>query len=63
MTTSFDARPDDIEIGCGGTEYKLIQQGFEVTHIKRLISTKNASLKWSLFEKTRIIQILQSLTL
>jgi len=30
---SFGAHPDDIEIGCAGTEYKLIQQGYEVTHV------------------------------
>ena len=30
---SFGAHPDDIEIGCGGTEYKLIQQGYEITHV------------------------------
>lgn len=29
---SFGAHPDDIEIGCGGTEAKLIAQGYEVTH-------------------------------
>ncbi len=30
---SFGAHPDDIEIGCAGTEYKLIQSGYEVTHV------------------------------
>ena len=30
---SFGAHPDDIEIGCGGTEYQLIQQGYEATHV------------------------------
>lgn len=30
---SFGAHPDDIEIGCGGTEYKLIQSGYEATHV------------------------------
>lgn len=30
---SFGAHPDDIEIGCGGTEYKLIQQGYKATHV------------------------------
>ena len=30
---SFGAHPDDIEIGCGGTEYKLIQKGYDVTHV------------------------------
>lgn len=30
---SFGAHPDDIELGCGGTEYKLIQEGHEVTHV------------------------------
>lgn len=30
---SFGAHPDDIEIGCGGTEYQLIQQDYEVTHV------------------------------
>lgn len=30
---SFGAHPDDIEIGCAGTEYQLIQQGYEVTHV------------------------------
>ena len=27
------AHSDDIEIGCAGTEYKLIQSGFEATHV------------------------------
>lgn len=30
---SFGAHPDDIELGCGGTERKLIQEGYEVTHV------------------------------
>ncbi len=30
---SFGAHPDDIEIGCGGTEYNFIQKGYEVTHV------------------------------
>ena len=30
---SFGTHPDDIEIGCGGTELKLIEKGFEVTHV------------------------------
>ena len=30
---SFGAHPDDIEIGCAGTEYKLIQQGYEAFHV------------------------------
>lgn len=30
---SFGAHPDDIEIGCGGTESYLIDQGCEVTHV------------------------------
>lgn len=30
---SFGAHPDDIEIGCGGTEVRLIAQGYEVTHV------------------------------
>jgi LmbE family N-acetylglucosaminyl deacetylase len=29
---SFGAHPDDIEIGCGGTEAILVRQGFEVSH-------------------------------
>lgn len=32
MVLSFGAHPDDIEIGCGGTEARLIAQGYEVTH-------------------------------
>ena len=31
--TSFGAHPDDIEIGCGGTELKLINVGYEVNHV------------------------------
>lgn len=30
---SFGAHPDDIEIGCAGTEYQLINNGYEATHI------------------------------
>lgn len=30
---SFGAHPDDIEIGCGGTECNLIQKGYEVYHV------------------------------
>ncbi len=30
---SFGTHPDDIEIGCGGTELKLIKKGYHVTHI------------------------------
>jgi LmbE family N-acetylglucosaminyl deacetylase len=30
---SFGAHPDDIEIGCAGTEYQLIQAGYEVNHV------------------------------
>jgi len=30
---SFGAHPDDIEIGCGGTEFHLIQHGYEATHV------------------------------
>lgn len=30
---SFGTHPDDIEIGCGGTELKLIEKGFQVTHV------------------------------
>lgn len=30
---SFGAHPDDIEIGCGSTEYQLIRQGCDVTHV------------------------------
>lgn len=30
---SFGAHPDDIELGCAGTEYKLIQQGYEIYHV------------------------------
>jgi LmbE family N-acetylglucosaminyl deacetylase len=30
---SFGAHPDDIEIGCGGTEAGLIKRGYEVTHV------------------------------
>ena len=30
---SFGTHPDDIEIGCGGTELKLIKQGYQVTHV------------------------------
>lgn len=30
---SFGAHPDDIEIGCGGTEYQFIQAGYEVIHV------------------------------
>jgi len=29
---SFGTHPDDIEIGCGGTELKLLKQGFQITH-------------------------------
>ncbi len=30
---SFGAHPDDIEIGCGGTEAGLIKRGYQVTHV------------------------------
>lgn len=30
---SFGTHPDDIEIGCGATEAKLIEQGYEATHV------------------------------
>lgn len=30
---SFGAHPDDIEIGCGGTEAGLINRGYQVTHV------------------------------
>lgn len=30
---SFGAHPDDIEIGCGGTEAGLISRGYQVTHV------------------------------
>jgi LmbE family N-acetylglucosaminyl deacetylase len=35
MTTilAFGAHPDDIEIGCGGTLRKLIEQGWRVVHV------------------------------
>lgn len=34
MTTllAFGAHPDDIEIGCGGTVRRLIEQGWRVVH-------------------------------
>jgi LmbE family N-acetylglucosaminyl deacetylase len=30
---SFGTHPDDIEIGCGGTEALLAQNGYEITHV------------------------------
>ena len=30
---SFGAHPDDIEIGCGGTEAKLIKVGWKAAHV------------------------------
>lgn len=30
---SFGTHPDDIEIGCGGTELRLIEKGCQVTHV------------------------------
>ncbi len=30
---SFGTHPDDIEIGCGGTEVLLAQKGYEITHV------------------------------
>jgi len=30
---SFGTHPDDIEIGCGGTEVLLAQKGCEITHV------------------------------
>ncbi|HET6490725.1 MAG TPA: PIG-L deacetylase family protein [Syntrophales bacterium] len=30
---SFGTHPDDIEIGCGGTEALLAQKGHEITHV------------------------------
>jgi N-acetylglucosamine malate deacetylase 1 len=30
---SFGAHPDDIELGCGGTEAKLAGKGYEITHV------------------------------
>ncbi|MFH1966184.1 MAG: PIG-L deacetylase family protein [Acidobacteriota bacterium] len=30
---SFGTHPDDIEIGCGGTELRLIEKGYQVTHV------------------------------
>jgi LmbE family N-acetylglucosaminyl deacetylase len=30
---SFGAHPDDIEIGCGGTEARLARKGYEITHV------------------------------
>ncbi|MHC9543506.1 MAG: PIG-L deacetylase family protein [Vulcanimicrobiota bacterium] len=30
---SFGAHPDDIEIGCGGTEALLLQKGFDIVHV------------------------------
>jgi LmbE family N-acetylglucosaminyl deacetylase len=30
---SFGTHPDDIEIGCGGTEALLAQKGYEITHV------------------------------
>lgn len=30
---SFGAHPDDVEIGCAGAEYLLMQKGYEVTHV------------------------------
>ena len=30
---SFGAHPDDIEIGCGGTEAGLVKRGYQVSHV------------------------------
>ena len=30
---SFGTHPDDIEIGCGGTEALLARKGYEITHV------------------------------
>ena len=30
---AFGAHPDDIEIGCGGTVCKLIEQGWRAVHV------------------------------
>ncbi len=30
---AFGTHPDDIEIGCGGTEVLLAQKGYEITHV------------------------------
>ena len=30
---SFGTHPDDIEMGCGGTELILIKQGYQATHV------------------------------
>lgn len=30
---SFGAHPDDMEIGCGGTEALLLQKGFDIVHV------------------------------
>jgi N-acetylglucosamine malate deacetylase 1 len=30
---SFGTHPDDVEIGCGGTEALLAQRGYEITHV------------------------------
>ncbi len=30
---SFGAHPDDIELGCGGTEAKLIDKGYKIVHV------------------------------
>lgn len=50
---SFGAHPDDIEIGCGGTEKKLINEGYEVYHVY-ITSGDAGSLKLSKAELSKV---------
>jgi N-acetylglucosamine malate deacetylase 1 len=41
---SFGAHPDDIEIGCGGTEALLAQKGYAITHV--ILTSGEAGSDW-----------------
>ena len=60
VVLSFGAHPDDIEIGCGGTESKLISEGYQVYHV--YVTSGEAGSKTLTKEKLRQIREAEALS-